>query len=210
MKRLAIIGSSDLAMQIAHHAISDNHYQIVGCFDDFQIKGNYKNNLQILGNIDSIEDCFKQSVFDNIIIGIGYKHMAFRNELYTRFENTIPFGTIIHSNAFIDKSAVIGKGAVIYPGCTIDMGVEIDGNCILYNGCNIAHNTKIGKHSILSPGINIAGFCSIGQNTNLGIGTIISDNITITDNVSTGAGAVVVKSISESGLYIGIPAKKVN
>ena len=210
MKRLAIIGSSDLAKQITHLAISDNHYHIVGCFDDFQIKGNYKNNLQILGNIDSIEDCFNQEVFDHLIIGIGYKHMDFRNELFTRFENTIPFGTIIHSSAFIDKSALIGKGTVIYPGCTIDMGAEIGGNSILYNGCNIAHNSIIQNHSILSPGVNIAGFCIIGENANLGIGSIISDNLTITKNVRTGAGTVVVKSITESGLYIGIPAKKVN
>jgi sugar O-acyltransferase (sialic acid O-acetyltransferase NeuD family) len=209
MKKLAIIGSSDLAKQIAHYTISDNHYQIVGCFDDFQIKGEIKNNLEILGNIDSIEECYRQKIFDVLIIGIGYKHMAFRNELYARFEHTIPFGTIIHSSSYVDKSAIIGKGTIIYPGCTIDMGVEIGGNCILYNGCNIAHNSTIANHSILSPSVIIAGFCLIGENSNLGIGSIISDNITITNNVRTGAGAVVVKSIIESGLYIGIPAKKV-
>lgn len=209
MRRLAIVGSGDLARQIAHHAAFDNNYQIVGSFDDFQTKGDLISNLQIIGNIDSIEDCFKQDLFDFLIIGIGYKHMQFRNELFTRFENIIPFGTIIHSSAFIDKSALIGKGTVIYPGCTIDMGAEIGGNSILYNGCNIAHDSIIQNHSILSPGVNIAGFCIIGENANLGIGSIISDNITITKNVRTGAGTVVVKSITESGLYIGIPAKKI-
>ena len=209
MKRLAIIGSSDLAKQIAHYTISENHYKIAGSFDDFQIKGEIINNLEILGNIDSIEECYRQKIFDVLIIGIGYKHMHFRNKLFTRFEKIIPFGTIIHSSAFIDKSALIGKGTVIYPGCTIDMGAEIGGNSILYNGCNIAHDSIIQNHSILSPGVNIAGFCLIGENANLGIGSIISDNITITKNVRTGAGTVVVKSITESGLYIGIPAKKI-
>jgi serine acetyltransferase len=43
----------------------------------------------------------------------------------------------------------------------------------------------------------------------IGIGTIVSDRITICNNVQTGAGAVVVKNISESGVYIGIPAQKI-
>ena len=37
MKKLAIIGSGDLANQIAKHAMNDNHYQPVGFFDDFEM-----------------------------------------------------------------------------------------------------------------------------------------------------------------------------
>jgi|TARA_B110000902_G_scaffold82492_1_gene97922 FlaA1/EpsC-like NDP-sugar epimerase len=63
MKRLAIIGSGDLAKQIAHHAVNDKHYQLVGCFDDFKIKGEDSNGLPILGNIDSIQDSALRSLF---------------------------------------------------------------------------------------------------------------------------------------------------
>ena len=34
-KTLAIIGSGDLGQQMAHYAISDNHYEKVVFFDDF-------------------------------------------------------------------------------------------------------------------------------------------------------------------------------
>jgi len=209
MKRLAIIGSGDLAFQIAHHAVFDNHYSVVGCFDDYKEEGDLNKNLLILGKLDTIESCYKKDVFDVLIIGIGYNHMDFRNQLFTRYKNIIPFGTIIHSSCQIDDSSIIGNGTIIYPGCNFDMNVEIGENCLIYNGCIIAHDSKIANNSILSPGVNLAGFCFIGQNTNFGIGTIISDNVTIVNNVRTGAGAVVVKSISVSGLYVGIPAKKV-
>ena len=209
MKRLAIIGSGDLALQIAHHAIFDNHYSVVGCFDDYKEEGDFNKNLLILGKLDMIESCYKNDVFDVLIIGIGYNHMDFRNQLFTRYKKIIPFGTIIHSSCQIDKSTMIGSGSIIYPGCNFDMNVEIGENCLIYNGCIIAHDSKIATNSILSPGVNLAGFCFIGENTNFGIGTIISDNVTIVNNVRTGAGAVVVKSISVSGLYVGIPAKKV-
>jgi sugar O-acyltransferase (sialic acid O-acetyltransferase NeuD family) len=209
MKRLAIIGSGDLAKQIAHHAVNDEHYQVVGCFDDFLRKGEESNGLPILGNIDSIQDSYDKDLFDELIIGIGYKHMALRNDLFIRFENEIPFGTIIHSSCFIDKSVKVGKGTIIYPGCIIDMNTEIGNNCLIYNGCNIAHDSKVSNNTIFSPGVNIAGFCSIGAHVNLGIGTVISDNISITQKVRTGAGTVVVNSIVESGTYVGVPAKKI-
>ena len=208
MKRLAIIGSGDLAKQIAHHAVNDKHYQLVGCFDDFKIKGEESNGLPILGNLDSIQDCFNQGIFDELIIGIGYNHMNFRQELFLKFEKTIPFSTIIHSSCFIDKSVKVGKGTIIYPGCIIDMNTEIGNNCLIYNGCNIAHDTNVANNTIFSPGVNIAGFCSIGAHVVLGIGSVLSDNIVITEKVRTGAGTVVVHSIIESGIYVGVPAKK--
>jgi sugar O-acyltransferase (sialic acid O-acetyltransferase NeuD family) len=209
MIRLAIIGSGDLAQQIAHHAISDNQYKIIGCFDDFKSSGQFSGNLQILGKIDSINNCFHQGMFDELIIGIGYNHINFRQELFHQFEKTIPFATIIHSSCFIDKSARIGKGTIIYPGCNIDMHTHIGDNCLIYNGTIIAHDSHISSNTILSPGVQIAGFCQINQHVVLGIGTVVSDNIQICENVKTGAGTVIIKHITESGLYIGVPAKKI-
>lgn len=209
MKRLAIIGSGDLAQQIAHHAVSENQYEIIGCFDDFKSTGQFSGNLKILGNVDSINNCFNQGMFDELIIGIGYNHMNFRQELFLQFEKSIPFATIIHSSCFIDKSARIGKGTIIYPGCNVDMHTSIGDNCLIYNGTIIAHDSHISSNTILSPGVQIAGFCQINQHVVLGIGTVVSDNIQICENVRTGAGAVIVNHLSESGLYVGIPAKKI-
>lgn len=209
MKRLAIIGSGDLAQQIAHHATSDSQYKITGCFDDFKSTEQFSNNLPILGKIDSIKKCFDHGIFDELIIGIGYNHMNFRQELYLQLEKTIPFATIIHSSCFIDKTASIGKGTIIYPGCNIDMNTSIGENCLIYNGTIIAHDSQISSNTIISPGVQIAGFCQIKEHVVLGIGTIVSDNIEISKNVITGAGTVIVNHITESGLYVGIPAKKI-
>jgi sugar O-acyltransferase (sialic acid O-acetyltransferase NeuD family) len=209
MKRLAIIGSGDLAQQIAHHATQYDHYQVVGCFDDYNSIGQFSKGLAILGKIDAIHKCFEQGMFDELIIGIGYNHMNFRQELFLKFEKSIPFATIIHTSCFIDKSTRIGKGTIIYPGCIIDMNTEIGNNCLIYNGCNIAHDTNVANNTILSPGVQIAGFCQINHHVVLGIGTVVSDSIQICEHVRTGAGTVIIKHIIESGLYVGVPAKKI-
>jgi sugar O-acyltransferase (sialic acid O-acetyltransferase NeuD family) len=209
MKRLAIIGSEDLACQIAHLVVEQKRYQLVGFFDDFKPKGSIVNHLPILGSLDAIQGEFDNKMFDEIIIGIGYKHMEFRSELIDRFIHEIPFGSVIHPNTCIDKTAEIGAGTVIFSGCTIDMHVKIGDNCIFYNGCIIAHDSTISSNTLCSPGVKVAGFCNIGKGVILGIGTIVSDNITITNDVKTGAGTVVVKNINENGLYVGVPAKKI-
>ena len=44
--------------------------------------------------------------------------------------------------------------------------------------------------------------------THIGVGACVKNNINIAPNCTIGAGAVVVKDISESGTYIGVPARK--
>jgi sugar O-acyltransferase (sialic acid O-acetyltransferase NeuD family) len=207
-KRLAIIGSGDLAKQILHQAEIGERYKPIGFFDDFEEAGKIKYALPVLGTTDNILYSFQHNEFDEMIIGIGYKHIARRRELFNLYSDKIPFGTVIHSSCIIDKSVKIGRGSLLYSGSIVDMNAVVGENVIIYNGCVIAHDSFVGSHSVLSPAVKIAGFSKIGHSSILGIGTVIIDNLAITDNVKTGAGAVVVNNINESGLYIGCPAKK--
>ena len=75
MKRLAIIGSGDLGQLITHHANTDNHYNIIGFFDDFKNTNDFVDSYPILGCIDDVEKLFKRQFFDHIIVAIGYNHM---------------------------------------------------------------------------------------------------------------------------------------
>lgn len=206
MKRLAIIGSGDLAHQIAYHALSDGHYIPIGFFDDFEKRGVVKHNLPVLGNLKQLIDVFNADEFDVLMIGIGYKHFNLRAEVFNNFKDHIPFGSIVHSSSFVDESCQLGSGIFIYPGCVLDMNVKIGNNVLINVGCNIAHDSSIGDHCFLSPSVKIAGFVTIGQKVSLGIGTILIDNLKINDNVRTGAGSVVIKDMEKPGLYVGVPA----
>lgn len=206
MKKLAIIGSGDLAAQIAHHALATGNYTIAGFFDDFE-NGKQKNGYPLLGKSMDILESFQQSIFDVLIIGIGYKHMKQRAELFEKYSSAIPFATIIHPSACIDSSSKIGNGVMVYPGVVIDMNTTIEDNALLYTGCIVSHDVVIGAHTMLSPGVTTSGFVKIGKRVNLGTATTISDNITIADDVQTGAGSVVVEHLTMPGLYYGVPAK---
>jgi sugar O-acyltransferase (sialic acid O-acetyltransferase NeuD family) len=205
-KTLAIIGSGHLGQQIAHYAIADNHYEKVVFFDDFSTETAI-NGFEILGNSDAVEEEFKNLSFDEIIIGIGYKHLKIRKQLFERFINKIPFGKIIHSTSWVDKTATVKEGCVIYPCCCIDAKVVLEENSIVNISCTIAHDTKIAKHCFLSPRVALAGFVTIDEMCILGINATVIDNINIISNTQLGGGSVVVKKIDHAGLYVGNPTR---
>jgi sugar O-acyltransferase (sialic acid O-acetyltransferase NeuD family) len=207
MKILGIIGSGELGQQIAHHAISDKHFEDVVFFDDFTDEKT-RNGYLIFGKTKDIKKAFLEGKFDALMIGIGYKYMGVRKELFHRFKkDKIPFAKIIHTTSFIDITANISEGTIIYPMCTIDKGVAIGENVLLNNNVSISHDSKIGAHSFISPSCSIAGFVSVGEQSNIGINTTIIDSIELTQGVQTGGGAVIVKNINKKGLYIGNPAR---
>ena len=206
MKTLAIIGSGHLGQQLAHYAIADGHYAKVVFFDDVSTE-KYSNGFEILGTSETIESHFKEKCFDEILIGIGYKHLAVRKNLFEKFSGKIPFGKIVHSSVWMDPTAEIKSGSVIYPGCIIDAHSVVSENTILNIGCAIAHDTTIGKHCFLSPRVAIAGFVNIGETCILGINCTIIDNISMVAGTQIGGGAVVIKNIEERGLYVGNPLR---
>lgn len=205
-KTLAIIGSGHLGQQIAHYAISDNHYSKVVFYDDFS-KETKVNGFVVLGNSDLIENGYKNQEFDEVLIGIGYKHLAVRKQLFDRFSGLIPFGKIIHSTSWVDSTAIISEGCVIYPSCCIDAQAFVNANTILNVGCTVAHDTIIGKHCFLSPRVALAGFITVEEMCIIGINSTIIDNIKVKNSTQIGGGTVVIKNIENSGLYVGNPAK---
>jgi len=207
MKKLAIIGSGDLGQQIAWHATSDRKYQVVGFYDDYAVKGLVCKGFPVLGKIEDVESDFEKGEFDELLLAIGYKHFNERMRIFNELKKSVPFGRLIHSAAFVDSSARLGQGVIVYPGCVLDMNSHLQDNVLLNAGVVIAHDSVIGAHSFISPGVKVAGFVSVGNCVSLGIGTAVVDNLSIADYTRTGAGAVVIESITEPGLYVGVPAR---
>ena len=208
MIKLAIIGSGDLGQLAAHHANACG-YSVVGFFDDFQIKAKLVDGHPVLGKLSDIEKNFSEKIFDVLFVAIGYNHFEFRKNVFEKYRGDIAYAKLIHPSCYVDPSCKIGEGTFILPGCTLDRNVILGDNVLLNTGVTIAHDTTIGNHSFISPAVQLAGFIKIGTCCMIGIGSTVIDNIKITDNIRTGAGTVVTQNLSEEGLYVGVPAKKI-
>ena len=58
-------------------------------------------------------------------------------------------------------------------------------------------------------GAKLAGTVTVGPDTWVGIGAVVSNNLSICGGSFIGAGAVVVKSVTEPGTYVGVPARRI-
>lgn len=205
---LAVIGSRDLAQLIAHHAVESGEWgRVAGFFDDFREPGEATPRGPILGALDQVGAAYAAGEFEAVIVGIGYRHLSFREHCFQLLSGSVPVGRVISRGCHIDSTASVGEGTFLLPGCVLDAGTVVGPNCVLNTGVVIAHDSRVAGTSFLGPGTRLAGFVNIGQRCFLGVGTVISDSVTVADDIQTGAGAVVVGSLTEPGLYLGVPAR---
>lgn len=199
-KRLALIGSRDLAQLIIDQAIATGEYEIFGYFDDFEENGTVVNGYKVYGKVDDAITMFKHGLFDCIFIAIGYGHFDARERFYDKVKGIIPLATIISSGAFVDKTAIIGEGVYIAYGTQIGRYCVVEDNVLI--GCSIlGHNNFVGKHTYISGNMSMAGFSSIGRRCFLGIGVLVNEKISICDDTWIGIGMIVYKNIKKSGKY---------
>ena len=180
------------------------------CYFDDYTEEIQVGEYDVLGGQNELVEAFNNGVYDEIIIGIGYKHLKQRKNVYAFIkENKIPLGKLIHSTSWIDPTALVKEGSIIYPSCSVDAHAVIGENCVLNIGCVVAHDSTIGMHCFLSPRVAIAGFVRIHERCIIGINATIIDSVTIFSGVQLGGGAVVIKNINQAGLYVGNPTRLV-
>lgn len=209
--RLAIIGAGALGQQIAQHARQDGRYRIAGFFDDTLSLGYATANGPVLGGIPAAQESHGRGEFDELLMGIGYNHLAARQRLFEQLTGQgIPFARFVHRSAWVDESARLGPGVFVGAGCLLDLNAELQANIFLNPGCTIAHDSTVEAHSFLAPAVHIAGNVRVGERNFLGIGTTLIDSVQLAADVRTGGGTVVTKNLEEAGTYVGVPARRLN
>lgn len=114
----------------------------------------------------------------------------------------------------VSPLASLGAGSEVRPGCFVGHHAHIGPlavigrACIVNTGAIIEHEVSVGDYSHVSVHATIAGRSRFGAFGFLGAGATIADRLTVADGVTIGAGAVVIGDISDSGTYVGVPARK--
>jgi len=206
--RLTIIGAAELGLLVAHHAVVNGNFELVGYYDDFNNSKEF-NGVSVLGKTDQIIADYKRGLFDQIFIAIGYNHMHMRASLFEQFSPHIPFANIIHPSCNVDSSVELGAGVFLLPGVTLDMGVKVGNNVLMNTSCSVAHHTIIGDHCFLAPSVQLAGRIVIEKTCFIGIGATIVDCIKVGANATIGAASLVLKDVAEHSISFGSPARHI-
>jgi sugar O-acyltransferase (sialic acid O-acetyltransferase NeuD family) len=202
--KLLIIGASGHGKVVADIAMKMNKWQSIAFLDDDKcIKTSM--GLEVIGTSDDVYTHIDEY---EIFVGIGNNTTRQRiHEMLVTFGTSIPI--LIHPRAVIGNQVDIGNGTVVMAGVVVNCCTKIGRGCIVNTGSTIDHDNCIEDFVHISPGSRLAGTVKIGKGSWLGIGSVVSNNITITNGCKVGAGSVVVKDITEPGVYVGVPVRRV-
>jgi acetyltransferase-like isoleucine patch superfamily enzyme len=119
----------------------------------------------------------------------------------------------IGNNVFIGPFVEIQKGVVIGNNTKVQSHAFICELVTIGDNCFIGHGVMF-VNDLFSTGGPARGNKDLWKSTLIGNNVSVGSNVTllpvkICDNVVIGAGAVVTKDITESGIYVGNPAKKI-
>ena len=135
---------------------------------------------------------------------------------------TIESGVIIGDRTVIRSNVELRANTVVGADCYIDSGVKSSGDNVIGNGvtlrfdCIVARGCDIGDRSYICPQVmtnNLnhkqepVGGAEIGEDCFIGTQVVLAAGIEITSNTTVGSCSMVTKSLSEAGVYIGIPAR---
>ncbi|MDR0138860.1 acetyltransferase [Metabacillus idriensis] len=202
--KLIIIGASGHGKVVADIALKMNKWQTIAFLDDDE-SITTSMGLEVIGTSDEV---FTHTNDYDIFVGIG--NNATRQKIHEKLEEagaSIPL--LVHPGAAIGSQVDLGIGTAVMAGTIINSCTIIGKGCIINTGSTIDHDNCIEDFVHISPGVHLAGTVKIGQGSWIGIGSAVSNNVTITGGCKVGAGAVVVKDITEPGVYVGVPVRRV-
>ena len=153
-----------------------------------------------------MEDEFDSDNFQ-VIVAVGNPFV--RKEIINKLSKNTHFPIIIHPTALINESVNLGMGVVILPYSIISCDVSIGDFCILDRGVQIGHDCKIADYVHVSPVAILSGNVYLKALVQIGTNASLKQNIEIEEGTIIGMGAVVLKSITQIGVYVGNPAKKI-
>jgi sugar O-acyltransferase (sialic acid O-acetyltransferase NeuD family) len=206
-KKICIFGAGGFGREVLCcliDSISQTNYKIedIACF---LVNDEFYKETQIMG-VDVIPLSQFEPEKYNVVVAIG--DPTLRKKILNILPEQTTYTTIIHPSAVISKWVEIGVGSIIAAGTILTCNIKIGKHAHLNLHSTVGHDCVMGDFFTTAPAVNISGNCHFGNCVYLGTNASVRDKVVIADNVTIGMGGVVVKNISESGVYIGNPLKK--
>ena len=195
-------GRESLCCLIDSIAETDLKVEDIACF---MVDDKYYLETEIMGIEVLPKSKFDVNLYE-VVVSIGDSEI--RKKIVESFPKNTKFTTIIHPSVIMSKWVEIGEGSIIAAGTKLTCNIKIGKHAQLNLQTSIGHDFKASNYFTTAQGVNISGNCTFGECTYLGANAAIREKITICDNVIIGMGGIVVKNISESGVYVGNPVKK--
>jgi sugar O-acyltransferase (sialic acid O-acetyltransferase NeuD family) len=206
---IILIGAGGHCVSCIESIESSGIWQIAGIIDANKKCGEYILGYQIIGTDKELPSLAEK--YKNALITVGQiKSASIRIRLFTKaIESGFSLPTIIAQSAIVSHSSQLGFGTIAMHHVLVNAGASVGENCIINSGAIIEHDVIVGSNTHVSTGAIVNGGCHVGSRCLIGSGAVLRNGIEVSDDIVIGAGTVVVANLTEPGIYVGCPARKI-
>lgn len=182
--------------------------KVGGILDRPGLTGTDVLGVKVIGTDEDIETLAAGG--EDFVVTVGsLDDVSLRKRLHEKVDAAGGrLATVVAATASVSRHARVEDGTVVLHSACVNAGARVGRGCILNTLCNIEHDAVIGDYTHVSTGAMVNGDCRVGSCCLIGSGTVIHNGVSICDNVAVGAGSVVNHDITEPGIYLGMPARK--
>jgi len=209
MKSIVVVGGGGHAKVIVSILHKLGWFNILG-YTALENSGDLMR-VPFLGLDDRLSQLAIEHTGLNAVLGIG--QVGFGNVRRSLWEELhrlpISFPPIVSPNAIVNEDVSLGEGAVVMDGAVINSGARIGRGAIVNTNCTVEHDVALDEWVHAASGATISGGVKVGRFSMIGAGATIIEGKTIVPNCFIGAGATVISDLSEPGVYVGCPARRI-
>lgn len=202
MKDIIFVGAGGFAKEVFGYITADLHH-------------GHLSGVRIKGFLDISEDAYTAMGVESVFLGSEASYTIENDDVFlitvgdvglresvakTLIEKGALFYSFVHSSAYVDSSAQIGKGVVICPFCMVNAQAFIDDFSMLNIYASVAHDSKLGACSVLSPYATLNGNVHAGSKLFMSTRSTALPGVTIGDECVVSAGTIVSKDIGDGVL----------
>jgi sugar O-acyltransferase (sialic acid O-acetyltransferase NeuD family) len=118
-----------------------------------------------------------------------------------------PSCNLVHPNAAVSPSALLGAGVVIQQGAHVSALASIGNDVKLNIRANVMHEVVVGDLSTIAPNAVILGRVQVGKGVYIGANATVLPGLRLGDGAVVGAGAVVTRDVPPHTTVKGNPAR---
>lgn len=205
---IILIGGGDHCGNCIDTIEQENKFKIAGIVDIPE-----KLHQKVLGyEIFATDNDIPQLVKDYkyFLISIGHILTAGpRIKMYNTLKSYgVQLPVVVSPLAYVSPHASIGEGTIIMPFAVIDTLVNVGNNCIIQYHSMLAHGAILEDHCHVSVN-SVLGKCRLESGTFVGVNCWINNGVRVAPRTVIGSASNVIKSINETGVYAGNPAKRI-
>lgn len=182
-------------------------WNFCGYVDDGQVGS--VNGTPIVGTVDFfVRMCEKNAQNVAVVCAIGNSKVRKSVVERLRVSDTICFPNLIDPSVIMSERVALGEGNIICAGNILTVDIRLGSYNIVNLDCTVGHDVEMQNFVTVYPSANISGATTLECCVEVGTGAHIIQGLTVQADSIIGAGAVVVSNITESGTYVGVPARK--